>query len=566
MSQHKEIRSGCEAPTESSPLIAGKQEAGLLHFCSQLEKNFGIRLIVILFFTQHVIKGFVSDFTGSATPYLFKEYGVAASDSQIFGSVISLPFAMKPIIGLVSDLYPIQGYRKAPYMIMSSCLALAAIVAIGLTTSSTLTIRMAVICIFLLSLQCATCDLLTEATYAERIAKKPAAGPDMLTYVWFGMTFATLLSSSCSGYVIEHYGSRVAFLFCVLPVGIVMFPVARGYLEEASISKEEAARLRKAHLKQKEACVLCILIIVATLSMMVCGIVIRDPIVNGCLSIFIGVLVVVTCSVLLSPPLAKFNAFSVIQSSLTLSIGGASFYFFTDDERQYPEGPHFTPFFFNTVIGVLGSLCSLLGIYLYNRYMAQMEYRSLLVVTNVGYSVLALTDVAIYARLNIRYGIPDHFFVLSSGALESVVGMWAWMPQVLILSYLCPDGMEATMYALLAGCSNLGNTIASNVGAMMLQFAHCEPNGSANESEQFKNLWMLALICTLLPCVIIVALIWLVPDVKQGSVVLEEGLRRDATVGSLWRRWTEGEEEGWRPRIAESSQVVAAAEQASEEA
>ncbi len=43
------------------------------------------------------------------------------------------------------------------------------------------------------------------------------------------------------------------------------------------------------------------------------------------------------------------------------------------------------------------------------------------------------------------------------------------MPGVVILSQLCPPGMEATMYALLAGCHNLGNSISANLGAYMLQ-------------------------------------------------------------------------------------------------
>ena len=34
------------------------------------------------------------------------------------------------------------------------------------------------------------------------------------------------------------------------------------------------------------------------------------------------------------------------------------------------------------------------------------------------------------------------------------------------MSQLCPRGMEATMFALLAGCHNLGATISSNFGAV----------------------------------------------------------------------------------------------------
>merc|ERR550539_1242474 len=96
----------------------------------------------------------------------------------------------------------------------------------------------------------------------------------------------------------------------------------------------------------------------------------------------------------------------------------------------------------------------------------------------------------LFARLNHTFGIPDKVFVLGSTVAQNVIFTWQWMPQVVILSFLCPKGMEATMYALLAGCHNLGNTIAANCGAVMLQWLGCDPSGAPKESKQFENLWM----------------------------------------------------------------------------
>merc|ERR1719393_830572 len=110
--------------------------------------------------------------------------------------------------------------------------------------------------------------------------------------------------------------------------------------------------------------------------------------------------------------------------------------------------------------------------------------------TNIVLSLLSLTDVIMFTRLNVQWGIPDHFFCLGASVMQTVVSQWMWMPGVVILSQLCPKGMEATMYALLAGCHNLGNTIASNCGALALELLGCQPSGQPNESEQFKNLWI----------------------------------------------------------------------------
>eukprot|EP00959_Pyramimonas_sp_CCMP1952_P448666 9394886-Pyramimonas_sp.AAC.1 len=63
----------------------------------------------------------------------------------------------------------------------------------------------------------------------------------------------------------------------------------------------------------------------------------------------------VSFTVVLTPVIAKFNAFSLIQTALGVSTSGASFYFYTDTPAMYPEGPHFSEFFYNSVMGTAGS-------------------------------------------------------------------------------------------------------------------------------------------------------------------------------------------------------------------
>merc|ERR1719326_2616244 len=97
--------------------------------------------------------------------------------------------------------------------------------------------------------------------------------------------------------------------------------------------------------------------------------------------------------------------------------------------------------------------------------------------TNIVLSLLSVTDIVMFTRLNVRLGLPDHAFVLGASVLTTVVAQWMWMPGVVILSQLCPKGMEATMYALLAGCHNLGGTVASSCGACMLKWLNVNPSG-----------------------------------------------------------------------------------------
>merc|ERR1712176_87829 len=129
----------------------------------------------------------------------------------------------------------------------------------------------------------------------------------------------------------------------------------------------------------------------------------------------------VAFSITLNPLIAKVNAFFLIQTSLAVSTGGATFYFFTDTPEQYPEGPHFSLEFFISVLGLISSACSLLGISMYSRYMQGWTYRRLLWLTNSCAFGLSIFDVVVFTRLNISLGIPDKAFVLGTSVCQTII-------------------------------------------------------------------------------------------------------------------------------------------------
>merc|ERR1740138_718417 len=96
--------------------------------------------------------------------------------------------------------------------------------------------------------------------------------------------------------------------------------------------------------------------------------------------------------------------------------------------------------------------------------------------------------------------------------------------------------MEATMYALLAGCHNLGATISSSTGAFVLQVLDCQPRGIPNESIQFERFWIASTISTVLPLIVILLAFKLIPDARQDEQIVTTTC--DACSGSLLRRWT----------------------------
>jgi len=524
-----------DSSTSQGPLLKS-WDLGFAEWLNNLQGHFGSRLLVLLFTVQHLLKGFASAFGQQAEPYLFRAYSVPAPQMQILSGVSLLPFALKPLIGLLSDILPIQGYRKAPYMLISCAIGTVGYLVVGLVPQSHLPITWLVVCLFAVNMQISACDLLSEAKYSEKMRETPSQGPALLTYVWFGLNFFSLLAVLSSGPVIHNLGPKACYLLAALAGGSVLWSVIAGQLEEIKLTSEDISAIWKKFALQKEACFLSVLMLGVTIGLVATGLFSHSPRTNVIVSVILAVIVLVSFSLVLSPVIAKLNAFCIIQSILSFPLTGATYYFFTDTAEQYPEGPHFSEFFYNSVLGGVVGVVSLLGIFSYQRYFSHWSYRSLLVTTNILLSLLHLLDIVLFTRTNLRIGLPDRVFVLGASALTVVVGQWFWMPQVVMLAGLCPKGMEASMYALLAGCHNFGMIVAANCGALLLDYLEVRPRGSPGESAQFDNLWKASLTSSVMPMVTVLLLFWLIPATSQRENLIGSG-EDEATTGSWWRHW-----------------------------
>jgi len=534
---------GGSNPSETDPLLKKPELCDLscVDWFAGLQEHFGYKLLSLLFVVQHLMRGFVDNFTLQAQPYIYRSYHIPAPQMQIYQGITQLPWALKPVIGLMSDVVPIGGYNKGPYMLIASVLGALAFTAVGAYAGHGLTVGMLVIGLFLCSLQISLCDILTEAKYSEKIRASPSHGPSILTYVWFGMQVGGLIGILASGVVISQGEPRFAYLISALPALAVAAPVLLGYIEEEKQTAQESSAKRAMFYEQKEACFLCLLILAGIILLSATAMISGDPVVNAIMAILVGLVMLMFFTIMLSPVIARANCFGILQSALAWSTGGAGFYFFTDTPEQYPEGPHFSEFFYTSVVGTVGALLSLVGIATYKRYLSTWKYRRIFILTNLISALFSLLDLLIYTRWNLKIGIPDHAFMLSSTVMTNVISQWMWMPQVVMLAYLCPKGMEATMYALLAGCHNLGNTIGSSCGALMLHLLGCQPSGAKGESAQFEHLWIAALVATVLPTITTMVTVNLLPDARQNEKILADNAENDATAGSLWKRWTKAE-------------------------
>ncbi|CAE8587325.1 unnamed protein product [Polarella glacialis] len=501
---------------------------------SRLQEAFGGRLLLCLAIAHGGLKGFNAGggnagLVGVPIDFLLREFQVDAASLQVYKAAVMLPWSIKPLLGLLSDGLPVCGYHRLPYFVISALAGSCACLAIPLLpNSSLLFVLFLLFCIFL---QVSWTDLLSEAVYSVRLKEFPSQGPNLISFVWGAIAVGKLASVALVGPIMGYFGNRAPYL-AGFPVALLALLIPFFNLAEERPSQERrCARVSGADLP------LAVVALVIGAGALGLGLV---SVLGGSLQLKVAaagalaVLCLGLVSLTLSPVIAKVNAFFFLQHLCSLSIDGASFYFFTDGEEQYAEGPHFSTVFYTSVLGLVSTACSLLGMFAYNRWLQHWSYPRILIVGNLLSVSVSLLSCVVFLRWNLRLGISDRFFVLASGAVSTVVFEIAWLPGMLIISQLCPEGREATMFALLAGMANLGMALGSYFGAFLLHTLGVEPRGALGESAQFDRLWLAALLAALGPCLPLCLVHVLVPDVGQQEKI--KGLD-SATQGSPLARF-----------------------------
>jgi folate/biopterin transporter len=521
-----------------SPVTEGSTHFQLnpISWIRMLNRVFGYKLLWMLFCSQHLLKGFVMAYASASADFLFRSYSLQGPQLQVYKAIMTLPWALKPIIGVVSDTLPIMGYKKAPYILFVTALAIAGFLYVSLSPDGAPlpSILCGLICG---TLQSSVVDLLTEAKYSEKMRQHTEYGPDLVTFVWSGVALGGLLGTGTVGAILQYGGGpKTVYLVCAIAGSLVFLPTTFGYLEEEKLTVREAAsHTARMVRRQPEIIFLAILMAVCVITMAICGIILQDVELNFILALSLGFVVIVAFGVTLRPLIATMTVFAFVQATTALSIEGATFYFFTDTKQQYPEGPNFTPFFYTTVMGLVGGVCGLIGLWSYNTYMKSWTYRSIYLIANLAVTTIHLLGLLLFTRTNVAWGISDKAFVLCGSVMQSLVSTWMLIPGVVMLAHLCPKGLEASMYALLAGNHNFGNAVAQYSGAFMLHQMGIAPKGAVNESAQFDPLWKAVTIAALLPLISLILLPICIPNKMQTEPILTEHID-SATKDSLWNK------------------------------
>lgn len=152
--------------------------------------------------------------------YLKETVGLSASSIMMLGSVTTAPWMIKPLYGWLSDTFPLWGYRRKSYMILSGILGAAVACFIGLTP--VLPLFWLYAALVLDAFGGAIKDVAVDGIMVEE-GKRLGLTGRIQSIQWGSLTLATVITGLAGGYIAEHFDYHLSYkLVAVFPALVAL--------------------------------------------------------------------------------------------------------------------------------------------------------------------------------------------------------------------------------------------------------------------------------------------------------------------------------------------------------
>jgi folate/biopterin transporter len=369
-------------------------------------------------------------------------------DLTMIGSISVIPWVIKPLYGFISDTFPLFGYKRKSYLVISGFIGAMSWKILSIFDNMLMSndihtdfnsIAFSVLLVSLSSLGLAFSDVLVDAIVVGKSRDQNKSG-SLQSICWASSSIGGLISAYFSGYLLQKYGS--SFVFWLTSIIPLIMTASAALIDEKKIDIiENQHSISKLFTYQTQK----------------------------------------TFHILSQKSILFPLLFLVIWNA-TPSTGSAFFYFQTNVLGFQPE-------FFGR-LGLISSLSSLLGIVLYNQKFKQVPLRTIFKWSCILGTILGTTPLLLVTHTNRMLGIPDTWFVILDDIVLSIFGQITFMPIMILAAKMCPPGTEAMLYAAIMSANNLSGSFGKILGGFLMKFMQITDN-------DFTNLPLLMIITNL---------------------------------------------------------------------
>lgn len=404
------------------------------------------------------------------------ELGLDPAAASLVFTVSSIPWLVKPLWGFISDAVPLFGYRRKSYLALCGVLGTVGGVALATVVKD---VPGAAVAFTAGSLSTAFADVVIDGVVVARArvsAEKTAPGA-LQSLCWGSAAFGGILSAYYSGSLIETHGTRFVFgITALFPLLIACAAaLVREDRQDSDLDETDDAVCFKNDIETDESR--------------------KESSDCDSLSLAsrVGEMGLTLWSVGKQRAIWAPTLFVFLWQA-TPNPGTAMFYFQTNELGFAPE--------FLGRVALARAVAALVGVGVYNAYFKDVPLKKMFFWSAIAGTALGMTQLILVTGLNREWGIDDRLFSLGDSVVLTVLGEVSFLPVLVLAARVCPEGVEATLFAALMSVFNAGGVVSGALGAGLTK-------ALGVTADDFENLFWLVLVCNLSSLAPLAGLGWL---------------------------------------------------------
>ena len=380
-----------------------------------------------------------SGITSVAALYYQKDaLGITPAEAAAIAFWVGLPWSMKMVIGVSSDVYPILGSRRKAYLLLGALCSLAGyfLLAAGVSGKTGFLVAVVLVAVgFMIQ------DVVADALSVE-VAKTDEEIGHIQTLGRIALLVGTISVGYASGVLTGLLGpQRVFALAALLPVMVMA----------AALFVQPAARVAPLARNGgplgggRARMVLAGGLAYAAFSVGLEALAV--PFAQEIVLAVSGTLIVLLLTQIGLSRAVAVSAFVIFLYRAVPGVGQGYSYWAIDELKFDPE--------FLGLLAQVSSVLSLVGLVLFRKAITRRPVSFTITWVSVAGFILYLPSIGLYYGVNEWLGLSPRTFAFIDTTISAPLGQLAMVPMLVLIARTAPAGAEATMFAIMASLMNL---------------------------------------------------------------------------------------------------------------
>jgi MFS family permease len=379
-----------------------------------------------------------SGITSVAALYYQKDaLGITPAEAAAIAFWVGLPWSMKMVVGVSSDVYPILGSRRKAYLLLGALCSLAGyfLLAAGVSGKTTFLVAVVLVAVgFMIQ------DVVADALSVE-VAETDEEIGHIQTLGRIALLVGTISVGYASGVLTGLLGPRPVFaLAALLPVIVMAAALFVRPSTRAPLVRDDGplggGRAR--------------MVLIGGLAYAAFSVgleALAVPFAQEIVLVVSGTLIVLLLSQIGLSRTVAVSAFVIFLYRAVPNVGQGYSYWAIDDLKFDAE--------FLGLLAQVSSVLSLVGLVLFRKLITRRPVSFTITWVSVAGFILYLPSIGLYYGVNEWLGLSPRTFAFIDTTISSPLGQLAMVPMLVLIARTAPPGAEATMFAIMASLMNL---------------------------------------------------------------------------------------------------------------